>query len=143
MAAKCKTAKVLQSAAYCQEPTKSDVPLGAGHHFLSVVLVRVWLHASGNGDSKGCALWHTTFAESLVCYACPPAGVMIRDAAPIGGADLSDRKTERDFRAEARKARSVFVNSKRVPHSRERNIISDKEECLFRKRNRPFDGHVL
>jgi len=61
----------------------------AGHHFFAVV----------QGFPKGAAspLWRTTLLarSSVLCYACPTTGVKIRDAAMMGGADLSDRKTGR------------------------------------------------
>ena len=52
------------------------------------------------GVSKGeCSspLAHDFAEQSLVCYACPPSDVKLRAAALMGGAELSGRKTGRDF----------------------------------------------
>ena len=46
--------------------------------------------------------------SSVLCYAYPLTGGEIRDAAIMGGADLGDRKTGRDFRAVSEKLTACF-----------------------------------
>jgi len=43
-----------------------------------------------------------------VCYACPPTDGQNRDAAMMGGAGLSGRKTGRDFEADSEKITVCF-----------------------------------